>query len=455
LQSLQLEAESLEKELVQKSEAFATLKDKRVYSWKDVQAQLKPGEAAVEMVRVRKKGVEKVFTDSSGSGKLTFQLLGLSDTVWYVACILKPGMHSPEMVFLKNGNELEGKGIRFYNIGIRKMMADDQSYNQFWKPINEKLGPDVKRVYFSPDGIYNSLNLNTLKNAGTGQFLLEEKDMITVTSTRDIVANTNGKHNENYACLVGYPEFNADKTRRAKEISRERKAPEVWYNPEVIRSDAFAELPSTKTEVENISVIMNSKGWTVENLLGEKALEDRVKEVELPRVLHIATHGYFQPDTSKNQNPLTHSGLLLSGANKTLAGEKSDDTDDGILTAFEAMNLNLDNTDLVVLSACETGLGEIKNGEGVYGLQRAFKVAGAKSIIMSLWKVSDLATQQLMVSFYKHWLSPPAPEGGANTTLPLEAGGPGLRAAFLKAQKELKAKYPDPYYWGAFVMLGE
>jgi CHAT domain-containing protein len=191
----------------------------------------------------------------------------------------------------------------------------------------------------------------------------------------------------------------------------------------------------------------------VESLTGENALEESIKSTHMPRVLHIATHGFFQPDTTKGNNPLIHSGLLLTGANKTLAGEKSDDLDDGILTAYEAMNLNLDNTDLVVLSACETGLGEIKNGEGVYGLQRAFKVAGAKSIIMSLWKVDDEATQELMVAFYRNWVSAASDQpnkGGKGLTPVLSK-----RAAFLKAQKELKAKYPNPYYWGAFVMVGE
>jgi CHAT domain-containing protein len=178
--------------------------------------------------------------------------------------------------------------------------------------------------------------------------------------------------------------------------------------------------------------------------MGDSASEENIKEVKQPGILHIATHGFFNSNAMETKNPLLYSGLLLSSANRTIAGEKPNPLqEDGVLSAYEAMNLNLDNTDLVVLSACETGLGEIKNGEGVYGLQRAFKVAGAKSIIMSLWKVDDNATQELMVAFYKHWLN----DAAGTTSI--------KRAAFLKAQKELKAKYPNPYYWGAFVMVGE
>jgi CHAT domain-containing protein len=139
---------------------------------------------------------------------------------------------------------------------------------------------------------------------------------------------------------------------------------------------------------------------------------------------------------------MMRSGVFLSGANNTYSLNttninKINEFEDGTLTAYEVMNLDLDKTELVVLSACETGLGKVKNGEGVFGLQRAFKLAGAKSVIMSLWSVSDEATMELMIGFYNKW----------------SATG-DIYQAFKEAQLEVKKKYPEPYYWGAFVLNG-
>ena len=176
-----------------------------------------------------------------------------------------------------------------------------------------------------------------------------------------------------------------------------------------------------------------------------------MKEINNPKIFHIATHGFYKPtaqltledelqgnEATLNQNPLMRTGLLLKGAGDLM--EKTEfnyNMENGILTAYEAMNLNLDKTDLVVLSACETGLGDLEAGEGVYGLQRAFLVAGAKVLIMSMFKVDDDATQKLMLIFYQKWLN-----------------SGNLRQSFIEAKKELRVDYSDPIYWGAFMMIG-
>lgn len=186
----------------------------------------------------------------------------------------------------------------------------------------------------------------------------------------------------------------------------------------------------------------------------ENASENLIKSLNSPKILHIATHGFFianvpDPEDQElniserekairlDENPLLRSGLILAGASNPQVKETTGE--DGVLTAEEAMNLYLDNTELVVMSACETGKGEIANGEGVYGLQRAFQQAGVKNVLMSLWKVDDTATQKLMTYFYEEYLS----------------NGENIREAFQVAQTKLKEEYPEPYYWGAFVLIGE
>jgi CHAT domain-containing protein len=208
-------------------------------------------------------------------------------------------------------------------------------------------------------------------------------------------------------------------------------------------------LPGTKTEIEKVKAILEMNNWPVDEFTGEEANEDVLKAAMNPKVLHIATHGYFldaKDDKSmirmglhseeSRQDPMMRSGLLLTGASDFIQDKIRQTEENGILTAYEAANLNLDQTELVVLSACETGAGEIQNGEGVYGLQRAFQTAGTQSLLMSLWKVDDAATQKLMSMFYENWMS-----------------GKDKDQSFKDAQLSLMKEYKHPYYWGAFVMM--
>jgi len=210
-------------------------------------------------------------------------------------------------------------------------------------------------------------------------------------------------------------------------------------------------LPGTKAEITALNVILEDNGWISDYYLEEYATEENIKKTDNPKILHVATHGFFTSDkdfedsneigmeeAKASQNPLLRTGLLLSGAGDLLDKTSFNyNMEGGILTAYEAMNMNLDYTELVVLSACETGLGDVISGEGVYGLQRAFLVAGADALVMSLFKVSDEATQKLMVKFYEKW------------TLTGE-----MRNSFIAAKKELRIEYQDPIFWGAFVMIG-
>ena len=232
------------------------------------------------------------------------------------------------------------------------------------------------------------------------------------------------------------------------------------------RSDYhFVRLPGTRVEGERVAALLGVSPW-----LDSSALEGLIKTVcRSPRILHLATHGFFLPDQERDpnrdgrglgfdfgefagakdslarlsgpmmENPMLRSGLALAGANTWLKrGELPETAEDGLLTAEDVTGLDLLATELVVLSACETGLGQVHVGEGVFGLRRAFVLAGAKTLVMSLWKVPDEPTRELMEDFYGRLLA-----------------GRGRAEALREAQLAMKAKYPDPFYWGAFICQGD
>ena len=216
------------------------------------------------------------------------------------------------------------------------------------------------------------------------------------------------------------------------------------------RGMLLSDLPGTQIEIDLISDNLKTKGWDVEVISGVDATETKVKSIENPKILHIATHGFFFEDQEMVKrsnmisidnnkavaNPMTRSGLIFSGAENTMKGDMLAN-DNGWLNSYEASLLNLRGTELVVLSACETGSGDVRNGKGVYGLQRAIKVAGAESLIMSMWEVDDKATQELMTLFYDFWIDKKMSK----------------KEAFKQAQQKIREKYKHPYYWGAFIMI--
>lgn len=452
IDSLAQRSDALEEELSASSEVFGKNFANRDLKWQDVQKSLKEGEAAIEIVRYR-----AFSTDSSGV---------FTDEVHYAALIVTSESEYPDMVIMRNGGQMESKYLSNYRNAIRYKIAENYSYRLFWRPIANRLN-GISKIYVAPDGVYNQISIYTLRNPQTKKYLINEIDLSIVTNTKDLIAENDVNREGTGSIFFGYPNYNmgsdnetdnksesggrgmrsggAGTLERGATIPRGIRGNLVRY----MRSfNGLGMLPGTKKEVELIDSLYSTKSMDASVYLLEEAVENKIKEIKNPSTLHIATHGFFlELDPTEAiedkyvENPLLRSGLILAGANSFIRTGELDErqgTDDGILTAYEAMNLNLDETDIVVLSACETGLGEIKNGEGVYGLQRAFQIAGADALIMSMWTVDDDATQELMTNFYEEWLT----HGNK-------------RLAFNNAQKKLKEKYDKPYYWGAFVMVGE
>ncbi|WP_422358555.1 CHAT domain-containing tetratricopeptide repeat protein [Reichenbachiella sp.] len=332
----------------------------------------------------------------------------------YGAWIVRDGALDFEII--GEAKLLETRMIKYYKNAVRLKWQDSLSYEKFWKPLaGETAG--TKRVYVSLDGVYNLLNLNSLMSHG--QYLLTRREIEIVPNTAVLASIQNEKVTISKGVLMGNPVFGSEK---------------------------IAPLPGTAIEIQTIENLLSENEVRTDFFELNQATEATLKKVSNPSILHIATHGFFMGDKVSNEgniasrtlrsaNPLMRSGLLLAGAGQQ-DEPNVENPSDGVFTAYDAMNLNLNDTELVVLSACETGTGEVVNGEGVYGLSRAFSVAGAKHLVMSLWKVDDQATMKLMSTFYKNWL-----------------GGAEIKSAFNQAQKAVKEEYEDPYYWAAFVMV--
>ncbi|MBL7872212.1 MAG: CHAT domain-containing protein [Cyclobacteriaceae bacterium] len=411
---------TIEKEINQKT-TFLTKIGKDV-QWQQIQNHLKEKEAAVEIIRTK-----KFYIDSIQQKGIQF-----SNEVQYIALSIQSKSLAPDGFILPESAGLETKYIFNYRNCILQQLPDTLSYNLYWKPILNHL-PQCNTFFLSSDGVYNQLNPNVLQNPVTGKYVLDELTVLSVTNTKDILQSAEGTTMQT-ASLFGRPDYSGNITSKSEKHMANNSLRALGDREMLNFTDQeFIDLPGTETEVESIKDILNSKQWQVQIFLNANATEDNIKTLQSPSVLHIATHGFFLEDDGRHINSMIRSGVLLSGI-KNRSGQEAQD---GILTAYEATNLTLENTNLVVLSACETGLGEIKNGEGVYGLQRGLKVAGAKNLLMSFWKVDDRATADLMINFYKNWVN-----------------GQPIHNAFKKAQLELRKEYQSPFYWGAFILIG-
>ena len=461
--SLERAAQGLERQLVQRSKVYGDYTANLVIDWKQVRQKLGSGEMAVEFV--------------------SFPLR--NDSVMYAAYCLRKDMPSPKMVPLFEERQLTGLDKNFY-------FTSPALYNLIWKPLEGEMA-GVTTIYFAPAGGLYNLPIESLPVDGS-TYNSDIRSYRRLSSTRQLALRRDGVEVEK-AAVYGGLKYDTDTVTLANDSHKYRTAePVQWSSRAVADSlnlrDGVYELPATKIEAEDIDKALESAKIDTELYTDTIGTEASFKALSGSGVnaLHIATHGFYwterevsrldnlaflnddMPAAVQEDKALTRSGLLLAGANTALKGlPLPEGVEDGVLTAKEIARMDLRLVDLVALSACQTGLGEI-TGDGVFGLQRGFKKAGANTLLMSLWKVDDTATQLLMTQYYKNLLS------GMGKYEALAAAQKYLRELEVEVkitpdktnyqrlkderagkQEEAEYKtvrrYAEPKYWAAFVLL--
>jgi CHAT domain-containing protein len=352
------------------------------------------------------------------------------------------------------------RALRNRRIDVKQLgrVVDEKVMRPVRSLLGERLG-GTRRVLIAPDGLLNLIPFAALVDE-QNQYLVERFAISYLTSGRDLLRLQTSEPSKSAPLVVANPAFgrvstlavragqNSGKGSAANQARAHIDAARVFFRP----------LPGAENEALAIKTVMPEASV----LLREQATEAALKQVRAPRILHIATHGFFIGDqgslpratqspvnnnwqsdfdlqpgmwAARIENPLLRSGLALAGANQGKSGDN-----DGLLTALEAAGLDLSGTKLVVLSACDTGVGEVKNGVGVRGLRRALVLAGSESQVISLWPVSDVGAKEFMIDYYR------ALKQG-------EGRSEGLRQVQLRM---LRSKYRrHPFYWAAFIQSGE
>lgn len=426
IEILQKDVDKLEKSLSEKSVEFAQEKTSTKATWQSVRAALKENEYAVEIIRYNKF-----------NGRF-------SDSVVYKALIIGKDFSTPQVVDLMDGNKLDDKYLSYYRNTTKFMKKDMVSFRAFYEPIYKVVGEKAK-VFISLEGVYNLVNLEAML-LPTGGYVMDKNQIIVVSSTKDIIAKKDEKvalmfKNKN-ALIFSNPMFYAQ---NSTSISHNN------VNPD----HPVKQLPGAEKEGSIVDSIFKANHWKSTNLAWDKADENTFKNIgKTPETkysyIHVSTHGFFETAKAKNtlasslderrgiDDPYLRAGLIVKNGGDVMwkADVLNYNAADGVLTAKEISLMNLNGVDLCVLSACETGLGDIASGEGVYGLQRAMLSAGVKMVVISLFKVDDVVTQKFMSAMTSKF------HETENARLAMEY-----------AKKEIQKEYPEPIYWGAFILI--
>jgi CHAT domain-containing protein/tetratricopeptide (TPR) repeat protein len=462
---LEIRKDQLESRLGQISRAYAASLDVDRSDTRKLQKTIPKDAFLIEFARIRWTDFRKPFgSESKQPGR-------------YLAFTLPPEGRA-SMLDLGPADEIDRTVSAYKNALMDSLLGSGSDvtklsrklHDLIFRPLKPVIG-SAKYIYLSPDDVLNLMPFEVLQGPD-GRFLIEDFTFNYLNVGRDLARREPaGTSSATHAVLLGDPDFDLmDGDRKA--VLRRLGLPTTDRHAELrgsteMRGMNFAPLPETKEEVEAIKNVLGPDRTEV--FTGAEALEEVVRKKAGCSILHLATHGFFLKDTyltdfagdalietslidldlvrtanrAPLMSPLLRSGLALAGANQTLRGDKMIQGD-GLLTAEKVLGLGLGETELVVLSACETGVGEVQSGEGVFGLRRAFTQAGAKSMVMSLWSVPDKETKELMEEMYR--------QIGSGRVNRAEA----LRRAALKEMRTVKTRYGEanPIFWGAFVFLG-
>jgi len=434
--SLYEEINVKEAELVKLAYSKFETKTSLIVDWKSSKKKLRENDLAIEFSHFK----------LTSNGKVT-------DSIMYVAYLYKSNWNAPVMAPLFEEKELEAIISGNSN---NKLYNSTKLYELICTPIEEYL-KSSKTIYYSPSGLLNQISFSALKN---DEHTLSANYNLVQLSSTGVLAEGLTEPGTDTTLFIGGINYDYKNDHTAKADSSY-----TYYNSESFkalrgtktRGESWTYLPNTLKEIKDLQSILNSEQKLSFSLTASDAKETVFKKQsgKSANILHIATHGFFFENMSKASNdigfglstedhyrssedPLLRSGLIMAGANYAWKhGNNPYEADDGIVNAMEISNLDLFNTDIVVLSACETGLGDIDGSEGVYGLQRAFKMAGVDIVVMSLWKVPDAETAEFMTLFYTNWIAMK-----------------NVRKAFNETQRAIQKKYRNqPENWAAFVLF--
>jgi len=424
--------------------------------WKEVKLKLGKRDLAIEFIR---------YPGSASAG--------IRNSYYYAALILRRNDSFPILVHLCSEDKL---AEIFSKSSERRLelisslynphtinATDDNLFSLVLKPILPYI-KDISTIYYSPIGLLNQIQLSAIPDEN-GNLLLDNYQLILLSSTRELVEEKIVNMHSKECVLIGGLDYNYT-TNDTSIVESFRLNTDVSVRSDVKKIDSssfksqynWKPLPGTLREVEEIEALMKSLSIKSTKLIAKQGTKQNFVRLGIstekqtsPYVIHIASHAFFESNTPRlsnyssdsvmmnYRNPMLSSGIVLSGANNHQNEKGSSDSSllEGVIRSYDIGLMDLQQTELVVLSACETGLGLIHGEEGVYGLQRAFKIAGVNNILMSLWQVPDKQTSELMRQFYNRWLT----------------GKMSASQALRSAQISLKKRGWEPYYWAGFVLM--